>query len=151
MKLLMHKRWSYSSRNKRKPHYIKQKLQQDYKGSYSSIHLVCFVSLSVWHLLYRLHWRLDRDCFPWLMQFESKRSMNSLGWVITSQHKVHIFKSRQWIFMGGKKWLFAFHLKASLSLVVFMPIELCIEDWNPPLSSVLWLSYSYGSPVVSLK
>lgn len=125
------------------------------------IHLMCFVLLSVWHLLYRLHWICHSESLsPWLMNFESKRSMNLLRWVHILQHKqrvyLTVYTGSQWVDLSQgnvarKIWLFALHSNAALSLVLFMPVEFHIGDWNLPLSSVPWLSYSSRSPVVSLK
>ena len=102
----------------------------------------------------------QRHCFRDWWIFESKRSMNSLPCVLILQHKQHVYLTvytgSPWLDLSQgsvarKIWLFALNSNASLSLVLFMPVEFCIEDWNLPLSSVPCLSYSSGSPVVSPK
>lgn len=88
--------------NKAKSYYLRQKIKQSTLYAmyrlvgliffFGSIHLMCFVFLSLWHLLYRPHWMCHSGTlFPWLMNFQVKTSMNSLPWALTLLHKQHIY------------------------------------------------------------
>lgn len=104
-----------------------------------SIHLMCFVFLSVWHLLYRLHWMChsERHCLSdwWVSSW--KRSVNSL-WrcKLRAYLTVH----------AGSSWVDPSQRECGAENMVICPqfkcitkpcfVGLCIEDWNLPLSSV---------------
>lgn len=76
--------------------------------------------------------------------------------VCADKFRQHVHTSSSWVHLSQgsvvwKIWLFAPNLNATLSLVLFIPVEFCIEDRNLPLSCAAWLGYSSGSPVVSPK